>query len=62
MWYFLQAIVMFAVMASNIHFHWTPNGYLAALIAATATWAVMWALDFVLSVARRCEVIRTNEG
>jgi hypothetical protein len=28
------------------------------LIAATATWAVMWALGFVLSVARRCEVGR----
>jgi len=36
MWYFLQGVVMFGVLASNIHFHWTPNHYLAALIAAAA--------------------------
>jgi hypothetical protein len=52
MWYLLQGAVMFAVLASNIHFHWTPNGYLAALIAVAAAWAVTRALGFVLSVAR----------
>ena len=35
MWYFLQGVVMFAVLASNIHFHWTPNHYLAAQMATT---------------------------
>jgi hypothetical protein len=31
-WYLLQSLMIFAVMASNIHWHWTPNGYLAAAI------------------------------
>ena len=28
--YFFQSLVIFAVVASNIHWQWTPNGYLAA--------------------------------
>ena len=32
MWYLLQSSIMFAVMASNIHWHWTPNGYVPALL------------------------------
>jgi hypothetical protein len=31
-WYLLQSSIMFAVMASNIHWHWTPNGYVPALL------------------------------
>jgi hypothetical protein len=53
MWYLLQGVVMFSVLASNIHFNWTPNGYLAALIAVGAAWAVTQALGFVLSAVRR---------
>lgn len=34
MWYLFQGWIIFAVIASNIHWQWTPNGYLAALIAA----------------------------
>ncbi len=32
----LQMIVVFAVIASNIHWHWTPNTYLAAVIGVFA--------------------------
>jgi hypothetical protein len=28
--YLFQSLVIFAVVASNIHWQWTPNGYLAA--------------------------------
>lgn len=31
-WYLLQGLIVFAAMASNIHWQWTPNGYLASLI------------------------------
>jgi hypothetical protein len=31
MWLLLQSLMMFAVVASNIHWHWTPNGYLAGI-------------------------------
>jgi hypothetical protein len=33
-WYLLQGLIVFAVVASNIHWHWTPNGYLASAIGA----------------------------
>ena len=43
MYFLLQASIIFAVCASNIHWHWTPNGYLAstlgaALLATGAQW------------------------
>ena len=33
MWYLIQGLIVFAVLASNVHWHWTPNSYLASLIA-----------------------------
>jgi hypothetical protein len=32
MWFLLQSSIIFAVCASNIHWHWTPNGYIPALL------------------------------
>jgi hypothetical protein len=32
MWFVFQGSIIFAVVASNIHWQWTPNGYLASLI------------------------------
>jgi hypothetical protein len=32
-WYLFQSLIMFAVLASNIHWQWTPNGYVAGSIA-----------------------------
>jgi hypothetical protein len=32
MWFILQSTIIFAVCASNIHWHWTPNGYIPALL------------------------------
>lgn len=29
---------MFAVMASNVHWQWTPNGYVAAALGAGAAY------------------------
>jgi hypothetical protein len=29
-YYVFQGLIVFAVMASNIHWQWTPNGYLAS--------------------------------
>jgi uncharacterized membrane protein len=34
MWYLFQGLIVFAVVASNIHWQWTPNGYLAAGLGA----------------------------
>lgn len=44
MWFLLQSSIIFAVVASNIHWQWTPNGYLAGAIGVglaflvTACW------------------------
>jgi hypothetical protein len=32
MWYLLQSPIIFAVVGSNIHWHWTPNSYIPALL------------------------------
>ena len=34
--YVLQSAIIFAVMASNIHWQWTPNPYVAGLYAVGA--------------------------
>ena len=33
-WLIFQSSIIFAVVASNIHWRWTPNGYLAAILGA----------------------------
>ncbi|MEY9419472.1 hypothetical protein ABIF69_005914 [Bradyrhizobium japonicum] len=30
-WYLLQSTIVFAVVASNIRWHWTPNPYLPSI-------------------------------
>ena len=40
MWFLLQSAIIFAVIASNIHFHWTPNGYLAGLIGVVLAYGL----------------------
>ena len=35
---FLQLLIVFGVLASNVHWKWTPNGYLAAIVAGLAVW------------------------
>jgi len=32
MFFLIQSSIMFAVIASNIHWEWTPNPYVASLI------------------------------
>ncbi len=34
----IQSLVIFAVVASSIHWQWTPNGYLASLIGVGLAW------------------------
>jgi hypothetical protein len=40
MWFIFQSLIIFAVVASNIHWHWTPNGYLAGLIGVGLAWGL----------------------
>jgi len=40
MWWLVQGLIVFAVMASNIHWQWTTNGYVAAGLAAGLAYIV----------------------
>ncbi|WP_420971532.1 hypothetical protein [Bradyrhizobium sp. B120] len=40
MWLVFQSLVIFAVVASNIRWHWTPNGYLASLLGVGLAWVL----------------------
>jgi hypothetical protein len=40
--YLLQGLIVFAVVGSNIHWQWTPNGYLASGLGILLAWAVTW--------------------
>ena len=40
MWYLLQLTVCLAVVFSNIHWQWTPNGYVAGFLGVAAAWLV----------------------
>ena len=44
MWFLLQGLIVFAVCASNIHWHWTLNGYLPAMIGGGLAWCVSQAI------------------
>lgn len=53
MWYVLQSVIMFAVIASNIQWSWTNNGYVAALAGILAA-AILtrWTSLLVDAIAR----------
>jgi len=48
MWYLLQSSIIFAVVASNIHWQWTPNGYLAGLIGIVLAYGLTLLLSACL--------------
>jgi len=48
--YVLQSAIIFAVIASNIHWQWAPNPYVAAIYAFAAAFGVTtvsWIADRV---------------
>ncbi len=53
MWFLLQSLIVFAVMASNIYLHWTPNTYLAGVIGFIAALLVTVGLTNLISWSRQ---------
>jgi hypothetical protein len=56
MWFLLQALIFFAVMASNFAWDWAPNLYVAALIAvglAIGATQIVTGIQFLAAVLRR---------
>lgn len=45
MWFLLQGSIIFGVVASNIHWQWTPNGYVASAIGAGAAFLTTAAIN-----------------
>lgn len=41
----LQLTIFVAVLFSNIHYEWTPNGYLASILAVGAAFVVTVVID-----------------
>jgi len=54
MWFLLQSLIIFAVVASNIHWHWTPNTYLASVLG------FLFALLVTVDLSRLIEIVRTG--
>jgi hypothetical protein len=53
MWLLIQSLIIFAVLASNIHWHWTPNGYLASGTGIGLAWLVTQIWNDVQEPRRR---------
>lgn len=56
-WYGLQLLIVFAVVASNAHWQWAPNpvvaGILGGVAAIAVTYAAVWLMDEMPSLRRR---------
>lgn len=53
MWYLFQGSIVFAVVASNIHWQWTPNAYLAMMLGGIAALLATVGLSNLLLWARK---------
>jgi hypothetical protein len=53
MWFFLQSSIIFAVVASNIRWHWTPNTYLASILGILAALLLTAGLNKLIEIVRR---------
>jgi hypothetical protein len=51
-WFLFQGAIVFSVGASNIHWHWTPNGYLVALVGVVAAYGATFLLVSIRHTVR----------
>lgn len=51
-WKLFQLTIVFLVIASNIHWQWTPNPYLAAVYGGMLAFGLTWLLNAVSLVGR----------
>jgi hypothetical protein len=52
-WLLFQSLIIFAVVASNIRWHWTPNPYLASILDFLA------ALLLTVGLSKLIEMVRS---
>lgn len=53
LWMMLQGLIIFAVISSNIHWNWTPNGYLASLIGICVAFVATVLISGTTDLLRR---------
>lgn len=53
MWFLFQSVIVFAVMASNIHFKWTPNSFVASLLGGVLALIATHFLNELLTWTRK---------
>jgi hypothetical protein len=53
MWWLFQSAIIFAVIASNIRWQWTPNGHLAGLIGVGLAYGLTVGLNELCRLAER---------
>jgi uncharacterized membrane protein YgaE (UPF0421/DUF939 family) len=56
MWHVFQGLIIFAVVASNIHWQWTPNGMLAALLGVGLAFLLTVSLSRLANLLRQDRV------
>jgi hypothetical protein len=49
MWFLFQGLIVFAVCASNILYHWTPNSYLVGLAGMGLAWSLTWLISSLMA-------------
>lgn len=53
-WLIFQALIIFAVVSSNIHYQWTPNGYLAGIIGVGVAYLVTLLINKLRPSREQC--------
>jgi hypothetical protein len=62
MWWLIQSSIIMAVLVSNIQYHWTPNGYLASLLAGIAAYLATAACLSIGELITRLRINRTGDS
>ena len=52
MWFLFQGLIVFAVSASNVSYHWTPNSYIVGLAGMGLAWSLTWFISSLMVDAR----------
>ena len=64
MWFLFQGLIVFAVCASNILYHWTPNSCIVGLAGMGLAYGLTRLLSALLCKhpGTACEIERTSES
>jgi hypothetical protein len=61
-WHLLQLLIVFAVVGTNIHWQWTPNGLLAGLAGGVVAFVVTYLIAGIVDLVRWLRRSRIGVG